>query len=348
MTHNLRRMVTAVLVCASAWFVTTSGQQRVERQAGYVPDELLVQFRTDVVSARRDALVAARGGRVVRRLDDVHVDRIQVPPGTALQSMIAAFRNDPEVVSVQPNFIREVVAVPNDPYWANGSLWGLEKIQAQQAWSVASGSPSVIVANFDTGVNYNHPDLAANMWRNPGETAANGIDDDRNGYVDDVYGIDTANNDSNPMDDHGHGTHTAGTAGAVGNNGTGVAGVNWNTRILACKFIKADGTGSDGDAIECFNYVIALKKRGVNVRVTSNSWGSARDPNASFPQSLKSAIDAAGTQGILNVFAAGNSGANIDVTPFDPASFTSPSIISVAASDQNDQRAGFSNYGATA
>ncbi len=347
MTLNLRQMVTGVLVCAACLFVTAAGQQPNTQRLDRVPDEVLVHFKADVPAARRNAIIATRGGRVIRRHDAVGIDRIRMAPGAAVDAVIAAFEADPDVLSAQPNFIRDIVAVPNDPYWTDGNLWGLQKIQAQQAWSLTTGSDTVVIANFDTGVNYTHPDLAANMWRNPGEIPANGVDDDRNGYVDDVFGIDTANDDSDPMDDHGHGTHTAGTIGAIGNNAAGVAGVNWKTRILPCKFIKASGSGSDGDAIECFNYVVALKKRGINVRVTSNSWGSMRNTAEPFPQTLKAAIDAAGAQGILNVFAAGNDGANIDATPFDPASFTSPSIISVAASDSGDLRAGFSNYGAT-
>jgi hypothetical protein len=194
-------------------------------------------------------------------------------------------------------------------------------------------------------VQYTHPDLAANIWRNPAEIPANGVDDDHNGYVDDVFGIDTTNHDSDPMDDHGHGTHTAGTIAAVGNNNLGVAGVNWNAKILACKFANAQGSGSDAGAIECLNYIIALKQHGQNIRVTNNSWGSQR---GTFPDAaLQLAFDNAGNAGILNVAAAGNNGLNTDTQPFDPASFTSSSIVSVAASDQSDQRAGFSNFGAT-
>src|SRR5262249_27918285 len=145
------------------------------------------------------------------------------------------------------------------------------------------------------------------------------------------------------MDDNGHGTHTAGTIAAVGNNGVGVVGVSWKTKILACKFVDASGNGTDADAIECFNYVTALKERGINIRVTNNRWGSPRqDPPA---VALQSAIDRAGAAGILNVFAAGNDGTNNDVAPFDPASFASPSVVSVAASDQDDAPADFSNYG---
>ena len=210
-----------------------------------------------------------------------------------------------------------------------------------------------MVAGIDTGVKYDHPDLAANMWTNPGEIAANGLDDDGNGYVDDVHGIDTFNHDSNPMDDNGHGTHTAGTIGAVGNNGIGVVGVNWTVKMLACKFLDAAGNGSDAGAIECFNYITWLKNHGVNIRVSNNSWGSYRNLLAPFPQLLKDAIDAAGDAGIINIFAAGNGGADgrgddIDVMRHDPASFTSPSIVSVAAATRlNNSRWSSSNYGDT-
>ena len=347
MPQNLRRMVSAVLVCAAGWLVTAAGQEPAAQRTGHVPDEVIVQFRPQAARARRDAVVAARGARVLRRLDGLAVQRVRLAGGARLAADIAALQNDPDVVAVQPNFIREVTALPNDPYWVSNSLWGLVKIQAPSAWLLSTGSSQVVVANLDTGVNYNHPDLAQNMWRNPGEIAGNGLDDDSNGYVDDVYGIDTQNGDSDPMDDQGHGTHTAGTIGAAGNNGIGVVGVNWNVQILPCKFIAASGTGTDWGAIECFQYITALKNRGVNIRVSSNSWGGSRSATDPFPQALKNAIDEAGNAGILNAFAAGNLGVNTDSKPFDPASFTSPSIVSVAASDSLDNRASFSNYGAT-
>ena len=186
------------------------------------------------------------------------------------------------------------------------------------------------------------------MWINPGEIPGNGIDDDGDGYVDDIHGIDTVNNDSDPMDDNGHGTHTAGTIGARGNNGIGVTGVAWNPQIIACKFLDSTGSGFDSGAIACFDYFVDLKlHHGINIRVTSNSWGAPRDLSQPFPTVMKAAIDAAGNAGIVNVFAAGNSNTNNDVTPFDPASFASSSLISVAASDSSDARASFSNYGPT-
>src|SRR5438132_2503853 len=272
MDKPLLRLAVALSVFV-AWFVTAQGQQQPVQSPRYVQDEVLVRFRPDTPQGRRDAVVAAAGARVLRRLNEVNVHRVRLAPGTRVDAAIAALQQNAEVLSADPNYIRQIVTSPNDPSWADGSLWGLQKIQAQQAWSVSTGSASVIVADIDTGVNYNHPDLAANIWRNTREIPGNGIDDDGNGYVDDVYGIDAVNNDSDPMDDNGHGTHTAGTIGAVGNNATGVVGVNWNVKILPCKFIRADGSGNDGDAIECFNYIVALKNRGENIRVTSNSWG---------------------------------------------------------------------------
>ena len=206
-----------------------------------------------------------------------------------------------------------------------------------------TGSSSVVVAVIDTGVDYNHVDLAANIWTNPGEIAGNGIDDDGNGFVDDVHGYDFANNDGNPMDDNGHGTHVAGTIAAVGNNSLGVTGVAWSTSIMPLKFLSANGSGYLSDAVEAINYATMMRTRyGVNVRVDNNSWGGG-----GFSSAMQSAIQAANDAGILFVAAAGNSGTNNDASPQYPANYDSPNVISVAATDQNGQLASFSNYGAT-
>jgi uncharacterized membrane protein len=266
-----------------------------------------------------------------------------------VEAALARFRAMPGVEYAQPNYTRRMIqtAPPNDPFWLDGSLWGLEKIQAQQAWTTfTSGDGSVVIANIDTGVDYTHPDLNLNMWRNPAEIPANGLDDDGNGYVDDVFGIDPVNMDTDPMDDQGHGTHTAGTAAAAGNNEIGVTGVTWNAKILSCKFLDWTGYGTDAGAIECFEYILALRQRGVNIRVSSNSWGGPRGTEPPSP-ALMAAIEAAGAAGILNVFGAGNDGMDNDVEPFDPASYEIASIISVASSGPTDRRSFFSNYGAT-
>jgi subtilisin family serine protease len=286
----------------------------------------------------------------LRRFATLDIDHVRLPQGLSIQAAIAAFRSTPGVLVAQPNYVRRVIQQsppPNDPFWLDGSLWGLKKIQAQSAWTgFTAGDGSVVIASIDTGVDYTHPDLAANMWRNPFEVPGNGIDDDGNGYVDDVHGIDTVNHDSNPIDDQGHGTHTSGTIAAVGNNNEGVAGVNWNAKILACKFLSSGGSGTDAGAIECFDYIVALRNRGVNIRVSSNSWGAARgtEPPSAL---LQAAIDAAGAAGIINIFGAGNDGTNNDNMPFDPASYDSPSIVAVASSGATDRRSFFSNYGAS-
>jgi subtilisin family serine protease len=324
---------------------TIVGQQPAA--AAVVPDELLVRFRPQLPETARGAARATARASRIQQFSQLDIEHLRVAPGMTTERAIAALRSNPDVAFAEPNYVRQAVASapPNDPYWLSDSLWGLQRIMAQTAWTnfPINGAP-VVVADIDTGVNYGHPDLAGSMWRNPGETPGNGVDDDGNGYVDDVYGIDTLNRDSNPIDDNGHGTHVAGTIAATANNGIGVVGVNGQARILACKFLDAAGSGSDAGAVACFNYVVAMKKRGVNVRVTSNSWGSPR--SGSIPQALLSAIDAAGAVGILNVFAAGNKGTNNDVTPFDPASLPLDHIVSVAASDAGDSRASFSNYGA--
>jgi subtilisin family serine protease len=184
------------------------------------------------------------------------------------------------------------------------------------------------------------------MWINPGEIAANGVDDDGNGYVDDLHGIDTVFLDSDPNDDHSHGSHCAGTIGGVGNNGIGVAGVNWNVRLMAVKTHDGvAGASTSVRVITAFEYVTMMKNRGINIRATSNSYGGAPEA-ASYDQALKDAIDAAGRADILNMFAAGNDDFNNDLTPTYPGSYNSPSIMAVAASDQTDAKASFSSYGA--
>jgi subtilisin family serine protease len=315
-----------------------------------VPGEMLVRFSPSTSSARIHGVLGSSAARILHYYSAVDVYHLRIPNGQTTDGAMARFRSLPEVVAVQPNYIRRVIAVPNDPFWVDGRLWGLAKIRANDVWSsITTGNASVVIADLDTGVDYTHPDLAPNMWRNPDEIAGNGIDDDNNGYVDDVFGIDVINANEapdgpeDPMDDQGHGTHVAGTMAGVGNNNAGVAGVTWNSKILACKFIDSTGAGTDADAIGCFDYIVALKRRNVNIRVSNNSWGSTDGP----APVLQCAIDAAGSAGILNVFGAGNDGSDNDATPYYPASFTSSSIIAVAASDGSDDRASFTNSGAT-
>ncbi|MCM8530605.1 MAG: S8 family serine peptidase, partial [Lentisphaeraceae bacterium] len=246
----------------------------------------------------------------------------------------------------EPDYIIHSSLSPNDTSY--NSLWGLHNtgqtggttdadIDAPEAWAITTGSSSVVVAVIDTGVDYTHNDLAANMWINTGETAGNGLDDDGNGYIDDIYGYDFHNNDANPMDDQYHGTHVAGTIGGVGDNSNGVTGVAWQTKLMALKFLNSSGSGYTSDAIQCVEYATDN-----GAHVTSNSWGGG-----GYSQSLKDAIDDAASNEILFIAAAGNSGTNNDSSPHYPSSYSSSNIIAVASTDSNDNRSSFSCYGAT-
>ena len=219
-------------------------------------------------------------------------------------------------------------------------------IDALEAWGITTGSQDVIVGIIDTGVDYSHPDLVDNMWNNPCEIPGNNKDDDHNGYIDDVHGINAITDSGDPRDDQGHGSHVAGTIGAKGNNGLGVVGVNWNVRIVACKFLDSNGSGSIADATKCFMYFNHLKQKlGQNILVTNNSWGGG-----AFSQAVKDSMAATGQPGmapILHAVAAGNSNHDNDAGPSYPASYDLDNILAVAATDHNDLYASFSNYGAT-
>ena len=243
-------------------------------------------------------------------------------------------------------------SIPNDPSF--GTLYGLHNIgqsggtadadiDATEAWQVTTGSENVIVAVIDTGIDHTHPDLVDNIWVNPGETPGNGIDDDGNGFIDDVHGYDFVNNDGDPFDDEGHGTHVAGTIGATGNNGVGVVGVSWDVSLMGLKFLDANGSGSTADAVRAVNYATMMRNQyGHNIRVTNNSWGGGGSSTA-----LRDAIEAGAEADILFVAAAGNSGTDNDASPHYPSSYTSAAVVAVAATDRNDALASFSCFGAT-
>ncbi len=241
-------------------------------------------------------------------------------------------------LTCSPNWAVFADLTPNDTYYPQ--QYGPRLMQLPTAWETTVGSNDQIVVVIDTGVDFNHPDLAANLWRNPAEVAGNGVDDDGNGYIDDVYGINAITNSGNPMDDHGHGTHVAGIIGAKGNNNVGVAGVSWESKIIGAKFLDANGSGSTANAIKAINYATALKRAGRNITLTNNSWGGP-----SYSSALASAIADASTAGILFVAAAGNNGSNNDISPQYPANYTSPNVISVGSVESSTALSYFSNYG---
>ncbi|MCX7727747.1 MAG: S8 family serine peptidase, partial [Chitinispirillaceae bacterium] len=256
--------------------------------------------------------------------------------------IINELKKDENVAYVEPDYIVKAIGIPNDPLFERqyalhnvGQTGGKEDadIDAPEAWDIFTGASSdVILGIIDTGVDYLNEDLAANMWKNPAEIPDNGVDDDNNGYVDDVYGYDFAYDDNDPMDVYGHGTHCAGIAAAVGDNSIGISGVSWGAKILAAKFLSDDGWGNTSDAIDAIAYATAM-----GATITSNSWGGG-----GYSQALYEVIAQSG----LFVAAAGNSGINADVYPMYPAAYDLDNIISVAATDHNDELAYFSNYGA--
>ena len=337
---------TAVLACGV--FVSLASAQTPASNA-YVSDELLVKFLDGPASNNAHIVNRAVGSTVLEDLGDLRWQRVRIPIGMTIDDAIERYKKFGDVEYVQPNYYYHLLATPNDPQFLSSGMYGLMKISAPQAWDLSTGSSSVVVADIDTGLKYTHEDLAANSWTNPGEIPNNGIDDDGNGFIDDVHGWDFFYNDNDPIDDAGgHGTHTAGTIGAVGNNLLDVVGVNWNVKIMAVKIYSPAGTDSTSAMlVNAYNYVRMMKNRGVNIRATNNSYGDCGEA-CGYDLATKDGIDAMGNAGIVNVFAAGNiSGNNNDLNPSHsyPSVYTSPSIISVAASDSTDAKASFSCFG---
>ncbi|MBL9137074.1 MAG: S8 family serine peptidase [Verrucomicrobiales bacterium] len=325
---------------------------------------LLVKFRASATDAElADAL--QRGGlRILRHLrsDDTVV---VASSGLGIMRAIEAIDRHGAVEVVEPNWVYQHQVVSNDPRYTDGSLWGMYGdtspvsqntfgSQAAEAWANGNtGSDSVVIGIIDEGVDETHPDLVANLWSNPGEIPNNQIDDDGNGFVDDVRGWDFFHDDASTFDaadGDDHGTHVAGTIGATGGNGAGVVGVNWQVKMVVAKFLGPAG-GSTADAVDAVNYLTALKKSGVNLVAINNSWGGG-----GYSTLLHGAINGAAREGILFVCAAGNSGRNNDRVASYPANYNttqgpSPAsydaVIAVAALTSSGAKASYSNYGAT-
>ena len=247
----------------------------------------------------------------------------------------------PGVLYAEPNYIYRVnVEKPNDPKF--DSLWGLHNkinradVDALKAWDITKGSKEVKIAVIDTGIDYMHPDLKDNIWINQKElNGKQGVDDDGNGYVDDIHGYDFAYNDGDPMDKQSHGTHCSGTIAAVHNNSLGVAGVMGQVSLVAVKFLDDRGSGTSENAIRAIDYATKM-----DVDVMSNSWGGG-----GRSQAVKEAIERANAKGIIFVAAAGNSGTDNDSKPHYPSNYKVDNVISVAAHNNKDELASFSCYG---
>jgi subtilisin family serine protease len=328
----------------------------------YAQGEILVKF---VKGVSLDAVnrIAGSNGMAVKKYFKVLSKRsghnvVLLASGNPTMQMMSAIKRDPAVVAASPNYRRDFRSTPNDPYydyqWAlhnMGQTGGTPDadIDASEGWHYSKGASDVIVAVIDTGIDYNHTDLQGNMWTNAAEAAGSvGVDDDGNGYIDDIYGIDPSGvdgstPDTDPIGVHSHGTHVGGIIGAVGNNGVGISGVNWVVGLMALKMFDDSGAnGYDSFAIECIEYAIDQKTNyGQNIVAINASWGGA-----GYNSLLEDAIEDAGNVGIVFCAAAGNSGTDNDTSPHYPSSYDLDSIIAVNSMDHDDADGGH-NYGAT-
>lgn len=335
-------------------------KDKMSLEPAFVPGEIIVKLKEGKSLSQKN----------VKKQLDLVAGRFAVVRSTEKSMALAleALRQNPAVEYAEPNYIftainqispvEALLARKNRPADDKfGLLWGLANqgrnepnrdgsststdqgtvgvdVNALKAWEITRGSRDVVIAVIDTGIDYNHPDLKDNMWVNAGEVAGNGIDDDQNGYIDDVYGWNAALDNGNPMDGNGHGTHCAGTIGAVHNNG-GVAGVMGDVKMMGVKFLTDSGSGTLEDAIQAIDYATKM-----NVDIMSNSWGGG-----GFTQALFDSIKAAADRGILFVAAAGNSTTNNDTRPNYPSNYATENMIAVAANTHKDQLASFSSYG---
>ncbi|MFN2202119.1 MAG: CARDB domain-containing protein [Caldilineaceae bacterium] len=371
MRYAIRRSATLLLLLVAAlyWLQATpvsslaqeqqepaQQQQEQEIYPAFAPGQLIVAFQPWVTQDEIDEFYQEYDVTVMEDLDPAASEDnpplvLAFVPADITPNLVTMIERDPRVRYAEPNYILQVNKEPNDPDY--DKLWGFNNtgqtggktdadIDADEAWDISTGSSSVVVVVIDSGVDYTHPDLVDNIWNNPGECTGdvcekNGVDDDGNGYVDDFHGINTVTDSGDPMDDFGHGTHVAGTIGAVGDNDTGVAGVNWDVKIIGCKFLGASGGGTVSSAVKCFNYVKQLKnEENINIVATNNSWGGAAS------QALMEAME--GDDQPLHICAAGNGGTD---EPHYPAGYDLDNIISVAATDHSDLYTDFSNYGST-
>ncbi len=317
----------------------------------YVPDEVLVRFRSGGAGAV-NAAVGRAGALAAEPVRGTGFHRLRLPAGRAVTAALDALAPLGDVEWAEPNYRVRTCRRPSGPRF--DELWGMRNIGrhftsrscgevdgtpgsdigAERAWDTNRGSHTVIVGVIDTGIDAGHPNLKENLWTNPGEIPDNNVDDDRNGYVDDVHGYDFVNRKGDPKDEHGHGTHVSGTIGAAGRDATGVVGVNWETRLMALKFLDKYGFGDVAHAAEALAYA-----RSFDVKVTNNSWGGGGFSKALYEEIRKTPA--------LFVAAAGNNAFDTDTMPSYPACYDLPNVIAVAASDPRDNLGCFSNFGQT-
>ncbi len=342
--------------------ITTTTPTSTQKRASA---EVLVRFRQGTTPDKIKDIAFRHHDLIEDRIESVNgLVVMEDEDGLDVDAVVNEYRDLPDVEYVEPNYtislepeprdsvppsyLDSAINGPNDPMF--GEQWSLENtgqrggsakadISALAAWEKTKGTDKVVVAVLDSGVDYTHPDLVNNMWVRPADVSR--YSDDELGTVDDAHGFNAIDDNGDPMDENGHGTHCAGIIGAEGDNSEGIAGINWKVEIMPLKFMNASGSGTTKDAIKAINYVIDRKRAGVNVRVINASWGSTMKSKA-----LEDAIRKAGDEGILFIAASGNSSADSDRNPHYPAGYNLPNVISVAALNRNDELASFSNYGA--
>lgn len=345
-------------ICILAPTLSSQGRGRdvtIIRGREAVDGEVLVKFAEPQSQAERlqfDAQLDAAESEPL----GLNLKRIRSRSYSAA-SLLAYLATRDDIVYAEPNYVIRAIAQSNDPFFSN--LWGLlntgqtiggsagvgdADIDATDAWDTTTGSTTSVVAVIDTGIDYNHPDLASNVWTAPSDFSVV-IGGTKIDCAAGTHGFNAIAKTCNPLDDHGHGTHVSGTIGALGNNTTGVVGVNWTTRIIGVKFLSASGSGTTADAINAIEFMIQVKNLfsvAANVRVLSNSWGGG-----GFSQALLDKINDANNANMLFVAAAGNNGSNNDNVAFYPADYNAANLIAVAATTNTDHLASFSNYGPT-
>ena len=343
-----RCKVLAVAIAVAFCVVDSQAQVSTRNKPRLVPGEIVVKYKSDTPQATAMTSLESAGVANIRTSPNIPFMVGKVAPGKKVEDVLNACRALPNVEYAEPNYRvyaletpQNSPVMPNDPRFEE--LWNLHQaddrdIDAPEAWAITKGSRDVIVGVIDTGIDYDHEDLKANIWHNPGESgdkATNKIDDDGNGYADDFRGWNFVFKNKDPYDNHGHGTHVAGTIGAVGDNKKGVAGVNWQVKLMALKFLDSNGEGTTADAAAAIIYATNN-----GARVLNNSWGGDE-----FSQALQEAIEHAHDRGVLFIAAAGNDGLNTDRSPRYPSTYEVPNVIAVGSSDRSDKLSGFSNFG---
>ena len=354
------RSFRTVSVLGFIWIASLAG--RVAAAADYVEGEVIVSYRPGATLDTATTSAERHSAKFDHHFAWLSKHRQQLmgvvrAPGKSTAALIRDLQGDPEVLTVEPNYLRHVSSLqPTDAYYTN--LWGLNNtgqtvnsttgtlgadIRFIAAWNLAKpATGEVVVAVLDTGLDTGHPDIVANLWTNPGETASNNLDDDANGHIDDVHGFNFVDNNGNIADSGDHGSHVAGTIAATGNNSLGVLGVDFKAHLMMLKVSSDGSTISTTAEIDALQYAAMMKSRGVNVVAINASFGGGSSSSAE-----SAAIQAVGDAGIVFCAAAGNSSSNNDTTLTYPASYRLNNMIVVAASTQTNQLASFSNYGAT-